>query len=87
MIPPEFVKRFLICMAHVFPKKKLVPQKDMAEMAFRESKKRKQVCFLFFSKQIILHIKKLRMFMYSRGYGCRYFEIVQQWGFISLLPF
>ncbi|KAJ9682890.1 hypothetical protein PVL29_018756 [Vitis rotundifolia] len=47
MVPPELLKQFLICIAHFLPKKKLVPQNDLAEMAFRDSKKRRLVCFLF----------------------------------------
>ncbi|XP_058087219.1 caffeoylshikimate esterase isoform X2 [Magnolia sinica] len=41
MVPPWALKQFLICIAKVLPKGKLVPQKDLAEMAFKDPKKRK----------------------------------------------
>ncbi|KAM7278047.1 hypothetical protein ACFE04_005181 [Oxalis oulophora] len=40
MVPPWAVKKFLIGLANVLPKHKLVPQKDLAEAAFREPAKR-----------------------------------------------
>ncbi|XP_043715881.1 caffeoylshikimate esterase [Telopea speciosissima] len=40
MVPPEFWKNILIGVAKFLPKHKLVPQKDIAEMAFRDMKKR-----------------------------------------------
>ncbi|XP_042491272.1 caffeoylshikimate esterase isoform X2 [Macadamia integrifolia] len=40
MVPPEFLKYILIGVAKFLPKQKLVPQKDIAEMAFRDMKKR-----------------------------------------------
>nr|DAD35363.1 TPA_asm: hypothetical protein HUJ06_006003 [Nelumbo nucifera] len=41
MVPPWLVKQILIGVAKILPKEKLVPQKDMAEMAFRDLNKRK----------------------------------------------
>lgn len=46
MVPPKIVARFLIGVASVLPKQKLVPQKDLAEAAFRDVKKRQQVCLV-----------------------------------------
>ncbi|XP_010263961.1 PREDICTED: caffeoylshikimate esterase isoform X2 [Nelumbo nucifera] len=43
MVPPWLVKQILIGVAKILPKEKLVPQKDMAEMAFRDLNKRKLV--------------------------------------------
>ncbi|KAG8662481.1 hypothetical protein MANES_01G110400v8 [Manihot esculenta] len=40
MVPPLLVKKFLIGVANILPTKKLVPQKDLAEAAFRDLKKR-----------------------------------------------
>ncbi|KVI08873.1 Alpha/beta hydrolase fold-1 [Cynara cardunculus var. scolymus] len=40
VVPPWAVKQFLIGVAKVLPKSKLVPQKDLADMAFREPKKK-----------------------------------------------
>lgn len=45
MVPPKLLKQFLICIAHFLPKKKLVPQNDLAEMAFRDSKKRRLAAY------------------------------------------
>lgn len=44
MIPPPIVTKVLIGVAKILPKHKLVPQKDLAEAAFRETKKRELVC-------------------------------------------
>lgn len=38
MYPPFILTQILITLAKVFPKSKLVPQKDLAELAFREKK-------------------------------------------------
>lgn len=46
--PPAAVLKGLTLMSRVMPKAKLFPQKDLAELAFRESKKRKMVRFLYF---------------------------------------
>lgn len=46
MVPPWLVKQFLIGIANFLPKQKLVPQKDLAEAAFRDLKKRELVCLL-----------------------------------------
>ncbi|CAL5185757.1 unnamed protein product [Lathyrus oleraceus] len=42
MVPPKLVVHMLTAMANVFPKKKLVPMKDLGDAAFREPKKKKQ---------------------------------------------
>lgn len=43
MVPPFLLKQILIGLAKFFPKMKLVPQKDLAEAAFRDLKKREMV--------------------------------------------
>ncbi|KAL3731465.1 hypothetical protein ACJRO7_028357 [Eucalyptus globulus] len=43
--PPEAVVKVLTFMSSVLPKAKLFPQKDLAELAFRESKKRKMAVY------------------------------------------
>lgn len=48
MVPPFLVKQILIGIANILPKHKLVPQKDLAEAAFRDLKNRELVCFFFF---------------------------------------
>ncbi|CAI0451047.1 unnamed protein product [Linum tenue] len=45
MVPPWAVKQFLIGIANFLPKHKLVPQKDLAEAAFREPKKRELAAY------------------------------------------
>lgn len=40
MVPPFLVKQILIGVANILPKHKLVPQKDLAEAAFRDLKNR-----------------------------------------------
>ncbi|XP_010907498.2 caffeoylshikimate esterase isoform X1 [Elaeis guineensis] len=42
MVPPWPVVQFLIGMSKFLPKEKLVPQKDLAELAFKDPKKREQ---------------------------------------------
>ncbi|KAL6519570.1 hypothetical protein OROHE_017390 [Orobanche hederae] len=42
VVPPRLVTQILIGVAKVLPKSKLVPQKDLAELAFRDAKKREQ---------------------------------------------
>ncbi|KAL3637809.1 hypothetical protein CASFOL_018257 [Castilleja foliolosa] len=42
MVPPKLLTHILMGVAKVLPKSKLVPQKDMAELAFRDLKKRQQ---------------------------------------------
>lgn len=58
LVPSWLVTQILTVMAKVLPKGKLVPQKDLAEMAFRDLKKRKMVClgtcFVFF----IINVKE-----------------------------
>lgn len=39
------LKQILIGIAHIFPKQKLVPQQDLAELAFRDIKKRKMAAY------------------------------------------
>lgn len=46
MIPSWIVTQILIGVAKFLPKQKLVPQKDLAEMAFKDLKKREMVCYL-----------------------------------------
>ena len=46
MTPPVPLQKILILLSKVMPTAKLVPQKDLAELAFRELKKRKMVCSL-----------------------------------------
>lgn len=43
MVPPWPLAQILIGMARLLPKQKLVPQKDLAELAFKDVKKRQQV--------------------------------------------
>lgn len=45
MAPPWLLAQILIGIAKFLPKQKLVPQKDLAEMAFKELDKREMVCF------------------------------------------
>ncbi|XP_019428655.1 PREDICTED: caffeoylshikimate esterase-like isoform X3 [Lupinus angustifolius] len=45
MVPPKWLTKILIGMASVLPKNKLVPQKDLAEAAFREPKKKDQAAY------------------------------------------
>lgn len=45
VIPPWPMVHLLIGLAKVLPKEKLVPQKDLAEMAFKELKKREQTSY------------------------------------------
>ncbi|RWW24327.1 hypothetical protein GW17_00011391 [Ensete ventricosum] len=44
IIPPWPVKQFMVAMAKVLPEKKLIPIKDLGELAFRDWKKLEQVC-------------------------------------------
>lgn len=43
MVPPWLVTQVLMGLAKLLPKQKLVPQKDLAELAFKDAKKREQV--------------------------------------------
>ncbi|CAN1227296.1 Caffeoylshikimate esterase [Linum perenne] len=45
MVPQWAVKQFLIGIANFLPKQKLVPQKDLAEAAFRDLKKREMAVY------------------------------------------
>ncbi|KAL1536912.1 acylglycerol lipase [Salvia divinorum] len=45
MVPPWPLDQILIGLAKLFPKQKLVPQKDLAELAFKEVKKRQQTAY------------------------------------------
>ncbi|XP_057784133.1 caffeoylshikimate esterase-like isoform X2 [Salvia miltiorrhiza] len=45
MVPPWPVAQILIGIAKLLPKQKLVPQKDLAELAFREVEKRQQTAY------------------------------------------
>lgn len=44
MVPPWAVAQVLIGVSKFLPKYKLVPQKDLAEVAFRDLKYRELVC-------------------------------------------
>ena len=43
VVPPWPLQQVLICIAKILPREKLVPQKDLAEMAFKEKRKQEQV--------------------------------------------
>lgn len=45
VVPPWPLQQILICIAKILPREKLVPQKDLAEMAFKEQKKRDQCSY------------------------------------------
>ncbi|XP_021307362.1 caffeoylshikimate esterase isoform X2 [Sorghum bicolor] len=45
VVPPWPIQQVLIFMAKLLPKEKLVPQKDLAELAFKEKKKQEQCSF------------------------------------------
>lgn len=45
MVPPWLVTQILTGMAKLLPRLKLVPQKDLAELAFKDEKKRKQTVY------------------------------------------
>ncbi|XP_057445543.1 caffeoylshikimate esterase-like isoform X2 [Lotus japonicus] len=45
MVPSKLVTQILIGIANVLPKHKLVPQKDLADAAFRDLNKRKQAAY------------------------------------------
>ncbi|KAL5148807.1 Caffeoylshikimate esterase [Glycine soja] len=45
MVPPKFLTHILIGLANVLPKHKLVPNKDLAEAAFRDLKKRELTAY------------------------------------------
>ncbi|KAL5681109.1 hypothetical protein ACJX0J_007494, partial [Zea mays] len=45
VVPPWPIQQLLIFMAKLLPKEKLVPQKDLAELAFKEKKKQEQCSF------------------------------------------
>ncbi|TVU06629.1 hypothetical protein EJB05_49853, partial [Eragrostis curvula] len=45
VVPPWPVQQVLIFLARILPKEKLVPQKDLGELAFREKNKREQASY------------------------------------------
>ncbi|KAL1566596.1 acylglycerol lipase [Salvia divinorum] len=45
VVPPWLVTQILTGMAKLLPKLKLVPQKDLAELAFKDERKRKQTAY------------------------------------------
>ncbi|PKA65295.1 hypothetical protein AXF42_Ash005628 [Apostasia shenzhenica] len=45
VIPPWLVVQLLIGLAKLLPKEKLVPRKDLAEMAFKDKKKKEQTSY------------------------------------------
>lgn len=51
MYPPFILTQILIALAKVLPKSKLVPQKDLAELAFRE--KKEMVSYLFLGSYML----------------------------------
>ena len=56
--PPAPVLKVLTLMSNVLPKAKLFPQKDLAELAFRDLRKRKMVCPLF-THLIWMHLHRI----------------------------
>lgn len=48
MIPPWYLVKILIALAHIIPKAKLVSSNDIAEIGFRDLEKRKRVSSLFY---------------------------------------
>lgn len=46
VLPPWLLTQVLVGIAKLLPKQKLVPQKDLTELACRDAKKREQVCGL-----------------------------------------
>lgn len=61
VVPPWAVRQFLIGIAKVLPTYKLVPQKDLADMAFRDPKKKPLVCFGFL---ILIYVKTFFLLLY-----------------------
>ncbi|KAE9612578.1 hypothetical protein Lal_00005837 [Lupinus albus] len=45
MIPPKWLIKIFLPMVYVLPKHKLIPQKDLVDTAFRESKKKEQAAY------------------------------------------
>nr|CAD1842332.1 unnamed protein product [Ananas comosus var. bracteatus] len=45
VVPSWPVQQILICIAKILPREKLVPQKDLAELAFKDLKKREQTSY------------------------------------------
>ena len=70
MVPPPVLKQILIGLANVLPKHKLVPQKDLAEAAFRDVRKRNMVIITWFTALSQFLLQKL-MFLFF------FFEILQ----------
>lgn len=58
MVPPWLVTQFLIGIANILPRGKLVPQKDLAELAFQDLKKRKLVGLLIFKYIIVSSFRR-----------------------------
>ncbi|WVZ58003.1 hypothetical protein U9M48_008320 [Paspalum notatum var. saurae] len=88
VVPLWPVQQVLIVMAKLLPKLKLVPQKDLAELAFREKKKREQTSF-----NVIAYIDKPRLQTAwemlkttrdrntsGRGIGCFHFQDITSSG-------
>jgi alpha-beta hydrolase superfamily lysophospholipase len=48
MYPPWYLVQIMIALAHIIPKAKLVTNRDIAEIGFRDLVKRKRVCDLRF---------------------------------------
>jgi hypothetical protein len=49
MYPPWYLVQIMIALAHIIPKAKLVTNRDIAEIGFRDLVKRKRVCDLRFN--------------------------------------
>jgi hypothetical protein len=56
VVPAWPVQQVLIFLAKLLPKEKLVPQKDLAELAFKEEEKRKQVSTCHTADFFVTHI-------------------------------
>lgn len=60
MVPPWILTQILIGVSKFFPRQKLVPQGDLAEAAFREPKKREQVCCFLLVTQRVTHVSVIK---------------------------
>lgn len=60
MVPPWALTQILIGVAKFLPTKKLVPQKNLAEAAFKDLKKREMVSLFFF----LNNLKYLKAMMF-----------------------
>ena len=67
MVPPWALAQILIGVAKFLPKYKLVPQKNLAEAAFRDMKHRELVC-PFLNKMVVLKITSAWLFIRVGGF-------------------